>query len=292
MHVRHLAIWLSLGCSERVLIAGKIPQNEKAGRLATSNWAKLLQEASTEEGVDYVLIDQNRFILESYLKWMGEHGPIQDKIGESAEDKAMSQMINAFNAAAVYSVIEHQPQTSILEIDAGFTPWEGGGFWWGQRFRIDGEWIHLEYLMEQSIIGRYQSALPHIALNPAIRGAPQLKWWDPHARASKEAKIWRMQNRKLDLDAHFFDQWRSWLATEHGMMETDTGYAVSSLLFDWEDDILAWSESETLCDWLLIFAQDEKLAWLEANQIACPLTQFHADWSLNQRVDVEPSQEG
>ena len=39
-----------------------------------------------------------------------------------------------------------------------------------------------------------------------------------------------MQNRKLDLDAHFFDQWRSWLATDHGMMETDTGYAVSSLL--------------------------------------------------------------
>ena len=92
-------------------------------------------------------------------------------------------------------------------------------------FESTGSGSKLEYLMEQSIIGRYQSALAHAALNPAIQGAPQLKWWDPHARASKEAKIWRMQNRKLDLDAHFYDQWRSWLSTDQGMMKTDTGYA-------------------------------------------------------------------
>ena len=67
---------------------------------------------------------------------------------------------------------------------------------------------------------------------------------------------------------------------------------VSSLIFEWESDILAWSESETLCDWLMIFAQEEKKTWLQANQDTCPLTQFDADWSLNQRPETEPNQEG
>ena len=95
---------------------------------------------------------------------MGEHGPIQDKIGESAEDKAMSQMINAFKAA-VYSVIEHQPQTSISRLMQALLPGKVAAFGGDNGFAST-ENGSMEYLMEQSIIGRYQSALPHIALNP------------------------------------------------------------------------------------------------------------------------------
>jgi hypothetical protein len=276
MHLVLLLILTSLGCSERVLIQGKIPQ----GRAWTS-WKSLLSDASTEEGLDYELIDQNRFLLEAYLKWAGEHGPGTDRLKESQEDLAMAFLINAYNAAAIYSVIEHQPENSILEIEAGFAPWEGGGFYWGQRFRIDGEWVNLYYLEEQYIINRYQSPLPHVALNPAIAGAPQVKWWLPDE--------WDKKGKKgSGLDLHLRRSWRSWLSSDAGMAETETGWALNGLIFEWEEDILSWSHAENLCGWLTDFTKGDRKIWLQSQGEDCAPERMEIDWSLN----LAPADEG
>jgi hypothetical protein len=273
-----LLITMSLmGCSERVMIPGNIPQ----GR-AWAEWRTLLTDASTEEGLDYELIDQNRFMLEGYLKWVGEHGPGTDKVPESQEDWAMAFLINAFNAAAIYSVIEHRPADSILEIRAGLTPWEGGGFWWGQKFRVDSEWVSLYYLEEQYIINRYQSPLTHVALNPAIAGAPQVKWWTPD-NWDKRSK------RGTGLDLYLKKHWRSWLASDGGMQEVEDGWQVNQLILDWEEDIVAWSHADTLCEWLGDITKGERQVWLQDRSEECELDGFETDMSLNRLPSESPA---
>ena len=193
MHIPLLVLASLMGCSERVVIPGR---STPSGR-AWINWQNLLEDASNDEGVDYTLIDDNRFVLESFLRWAGQpwrkrcenrscewvkrsdDGPGSSHFDESDEDLALSYYINVFNAAAIYSIIEEQPEDSINDIRGGLAFWEGGGFWWGRRFRLDEEWVNLYYLQEQQIINRFQSPFPYIALNPGIVGGPPVRWWEP-----------------------------------------------------------------------------------------------------------------
>ena len=48
-----------------------------------------------------------------------------------------------------------------------------------------------------------------------------------------------------------------------------------------EDDILAWSHADTLCEWLGEMTKGERQVWLQAQGADCGLPSFETDMSLN-----------
>jgi hypothetical protein len=153
--------------------------------------------------------------------------------------------------------------------DLRFGPWRpaGSAFFYGLRFRVDGEWTSLHVLEQQDIVARFQEPLVHAALNCASRGCPPVQWFD-----------------SLNLQAQLREAMRAYVRSDVGMRRTETGWAVSEIFHWYRDDFLDWSEAPTLCAWLAPYADGEAEGWLAAQGEACPLEVLPYDWSLNQHT--------
>jgi hypothetical protein len=235
-------------------------------------WRAVLDDAVRADGVDYALIESRRDVLEDFLAYAAEHGPVMDEMRESVEDRRIAFMANAYNAAVIYAVLEHRPLGSVQEVGGGL--WSlrpGAGFFLGQEFLIDGSWQTLFVLEHQDIVGRYQEPLVHLTLNCASRGCPPLRYWEGRG-----------------LTARMKAALRAWLLTDHGMRWVDDGYAVSEIFFWYEDDFLDWSSAETLCEYLADAATGDRRKWLLQHAEDCPLGRLPYDWSLNEAAPADP----
>jgi hypothetical protein len=230
-------------------------------------WAEVLTEAVTEDGVDYVYLQEHREVMDDFLSWVAVHGPNADDMRESIEDERIPIMANAYNASVLRAVMHHEVQESVREVGGGL--WSlrpGAGFFLGQKFRVNGEYQSLYFLEQQDLIGRYQEPLVHVTLNCASRGCPPLRYWE-------DKKIIPQMRTHL----------RSWLATDDAMrLDPDgEGYQLNEIFYWYERDFTDWSDAVTVCDYLVEFAKGAKRDWLSAHAEDCPRNPIPYDWSLD-----------
>ena len=230
-------------------------------------WKEVLASAVGPRGVHYDYIEERMDILQDYLSWVGVHGPNMDSMRESAEDRRIAFMANAYNAAVIYSVLRNPGIESVQEIGSDRFLWNlkpGAGFFLGQEFLIDGSWQTLFMLEQQDIIGRYQEPLVHVTLNCASKGCPPVRYWEGKR-----------------LTANMKRAMRKWLLSDHGMRWVDDGYAVNEIFFWYEEEFIDWSKADTLCDYLAEYTAGDRKVWLEEHSEDCPLGMLPYDWSLN-----------
>ena len=254
-----------LGCAER------LSPLEPSGRLhgnVPRRWATLLTESTSPTGrVDYDNIRRQRDILDRYMAWAAVHGPESDRMSYTEEDKKIAMLANAYNAAVIYAVLERWPLDSVRDVKLGlFRSPPGAGFFLGQEFRIDGEWVSLYFLEHQYLLGNYEDPFIHVMLNCASQGCPPPRYWEDE-----------------DLDRQQEDALRAYLASPRGLRQTDTGgWAVSELFLWFEDQLVDWSDADDLCAFLAPYAPGGAArGWLEGRQGHCTLDTFPYDWSLN-----------
>ena len=250
-----------MGCSERVY-----PHTNEPSAAAEEGWRRLLARATSGGGTDYDLIAEKRGVLDRFLVWMGEHGPNEDNMRYSQGDKKIAFLLNAYNAAVVAGVLRHRDVQSVMDVSIGLFPSGGAGFFLGQTFRIDAEWVTLYHLEHQYLLGDYEEPLIHAGLNCASAGCPPLRYYTS-SRVNEELQ----------------DAMRDYLASDQGMRKTETGYALTELFSWYEDHFVDWSHETSLCGYLAQYADEDASAWLTAQaETGCQLTWFEYDWSLNQ----------
>lgn len=236
-------------------------------------WRELLESATSPRGVAYDKIADERDILDDYLSWIAVHGPNADDWNESKQDRRMAFMANAYNALVIEAVLDNQPLDSVQDVGGGL--WQlhpGAKFFWGQKFRVNGEWQTLYVLEEQDLVNRYQDPLAHVTLNYAAKGSPPLRYW-----------------RERGLTGQMRGAMRRWLATDRGMrwdVDSD-GYALNEVFSWYADDFTDWSDEDTVCGYLAQFASGDRKAWLEEQRDTCAPAWIPFDWSLNAAVVPE-----
>ena len=254
-----------MGCSVQVH-----PQSKPSHRAPTSAWKRLLEQATSGGGTDYDLIASRRDILDGYLVYIGEHGPEEDNMRYSQESKKIAFLINAYNAAVVAGVLENRPLDSVMDLSLGLFPSGGAGFFLGQTFRVDGEWVTLYHLEHQYLLGDYEEPLTHAGLNCASVGCPPLRYYTPGKSA----------------DTELATAMTDFLASDQGMRATGDGYVFTELLSWYADHFIDWSAADDLCDYLADYTDPDAAAWLLARE-PCALSFFPYDWSLN-HAPAEP----
>ena len=256
-----------MGCSERVN-----PQSQPRHRVPASAWKSLVEQATSGGGTDYDLIASRRDILDGYLVYMGKHGPEEDDMRYSQESKKIAFLINAYNAAVVAGVLEHREVDSVMDLSLGLFPSGGAGFFLGQTFRIDGEWVTLYHLEHQYLLGDYEEPLIHAGLNCASVGCPPLRYYTPGK----------------SVEAELAESMTDFLASDKGMRRTEDGdYVFTELLSWYADHFVDWSTADNLCTYLAEYTDESAAAWLRS-QAPCALTFFSYDWSLNHAPAEDP----
>ena len=234
-------------------------------------WAEVVELISSEEGVDYVVLKEHKDILDLYISWMAKHGPREDRISIRKGKKRLSFFINAYNAAVLYALLEQPELESVQDLSRGLFPSGGPGFFLGQEFKIDGEWVSLFFLEQQYILGNFQDPIIHAALNCGSKGCPQLRYF-----------------KEKNLDEQMEEALEDFLNGQSGSRPPQSAndpWRVSELFFWYEKDFTDWSLSDNLCEYLRPYARGELSYWLEKRaKQPCTLESFPYDWSLNKTV--------
>lgn len=259
-----LLFFSAISCAERIDLSDHTTKSNPS-----QDWKELLNSAvgeNEEKGlVDYKKIIAERQTLERYVAWVADHGPEMDHMRESKEDRRLAFLLNAHNAVVIHAVLRAGDIQSVLEVERTLFPWQGGGFFSGQHYRVDGDWLSLNMLVEQSIVGRYQDPLLHTGLTKGCKGSPPLRWWSSNSLQSQLTK-----------------NLRRWLKSPNGMAKDgEDGFKVNALFHEQKDDFLYWSQAETLCEWLLPYVGSKRKDWFEANSEDCTLGTIAIDWALN-----------
>ena len=257
------------GCSERVY-----PEPASEHRAPSSAWKRLVARATTGGGTDYDLIASRRGILDNYLQWMGEHGPELDDMRGSQSGKKIAFLINAYNAAVVAGVLKNREAASVLDVSAGMFPAGGAGFFLGQTFRADGEWVTLYHLEHQYLLSDFEEPLIHAGLNCASTGCPPLRYYTG--------------SRKGQVEEQLAQSMEDFLSSDQGIRPVDGGYEVTELMSWYADHFVDWSDAADLCSYMADYTEGSVSVWLSQQQ-PCALTFFSYDWSINHDVaSAEP----
>lgn len=250
---------LLLSCSERVQVAP--PQ--QAPELS---YPALLERVVSPSGrVHYDRLLNQRGSLDAFVATLAEDP------GVMSDDALLARRINAYNAFVLQGVLENWPLESVQDVSVGVLRVRGSGFFAGQRFKLDGEWISLYTLEHDLIRERFQDARVHAALNCASMGCPPLR-----------GELWSADG----LDEQLDDAMRRFVSTSASIGPES---AQLSELFDWfEDDFTDWDGSENVCHYLTRY--DPSFQGM-ADQ-GCPSEFIPYDWSLNATKAPTPLHDG
>lgn len=229
----------------------------------SEKWRKLLLSASSDAGVDYDKIRQQREALDAYISWVAGHGPNADKMTVRKETQKMAFYVNAYNAFVIYGMLEKWPIESIQDIRVGPYPGKASNFFFGQLFRVDNEWVSLYHLQTEMLLANFQYPELHFMLHQGAKSSPKLRYW----KQGKPAK----------------SALTTYLQSEYGSQKTESGWAVSELFWWHKDDFIDWSHADNLCEYLYPYARQELATWLLANKQDCQLDFIEYDWTLNQK---------
>lgn len=130
-----------------------------AGRALHSEWAALLSRFVDDGLVDYATLARVRRLVESYLQRLADTDP-----GSFADsDDQLALYLNAYNAIAMYQVVQHYPVPGIKAVPYAFV----------RPYPVGGRNVSLVQL-HGTLIRAFGDPRVHAAVCPAARGAPVL----------------------------------------------------------------------------------------------------------------------
>ena len=232
-------------------------------------WKSLLLQATEESGLNYGLIKENRQVLDRYVSWIGTVGPQMNRRNRKRwnrskrSDRHLTFFANAYNAWVIYSVLDHWPITSVQDVDIGVYRRPNVGFFFGQRFKVDGEYMSLYHLEHERLLGNFHEPLIHVMLNCASNGCPPIQYWEYKNLTSNAEKAMT-----------------AYVNGPKGARQTENGWEFTELFSWYQDHFVEWSDATDLCQYLLKYSEGELTQWLE-EQAECTLSFFPYDWSLN-----------
>ena len=250
------------------------------GRVSTfshEDYANVLHRFVDKRGqVDYASIKVYRDDLEIYYKGLSFYSPDSHPQLFPTDAHKLAYWINAYNAAAIKTVLKYYPVRSVADISGPVSVnflMPRSGFFLAHRIMLGGDTFSL-YSLEHQVIGaRFNDPRVHFALNAAVRGGPRL------ARVPYSAD--HLEEQLEDATKRFFADDRN-LRVDH---DTKTVY-LSSILKWYKNDFVGWlertdPESEaSLLAYAELYAPVEKSSDLAmAEDYTIEFVDF--DWRLN-----------
>ncbi len=255
MRLLLLAFPVLLSCSERVEFSVDTPERDPSNA-----WAKALKKITKPDGVDFKALKRSEADLERYLAWAGEHGQHTDSWRESREDKRIAFLVNVHNAAVLHNLLRNGVPASPDDVDIGLYRWDGAGFYWGSKYRVDSEWSAINHIGFHDAVSRYQEPLLWAALYDGTRDSARLGWWS-----------------KKKLQTRLKSAMRKFVNSERGLRNDNGQWTVNPLFIDRKDDFLFWTDAEDLCDWMAGYAKADRKQWLQSQIGNCRLSARPAD---------------
>ena len=206
----------------------------------------VLQRFVNESGkVDYSALKKDPQGLDLYYQLVAAYSPDNHPDMFPTDNHKLAYWINAYNAAAIKTVITYYPIHSVLEVKPPalffFLP-DKSGFFIFQNPIIGGRKISL-YRLENSIIRkRFPDARVHFALNCASLGCP---------RMPRQAFSGKNLDEQLDMET------RKFMAEERNFkIDYENKTIFLSEIFKWyESDFLSWYKQNK-----------DRLVWHEKNR--------------------------
>ena len=229
----------------------------------SSNWATVIKEVSTVDGVDYEALQKRRTELEEYLAWVGDNGPRMNRRKNirwrkrDRENKKIAFYANAYNAWVLYSILETLPRDTVEEIhlkSSGLFP---------TAFLIDGEYMSLTHVKEERLLGDFQEPLINIMLFDGSRSSPPLRFWGTE-----------------QFDIVLKNQFERYLNSPQGIQHHKGEIELPALFENRINDFIDWSLSDSLCEYLMNYSLKHKINWEKEAQKGCTISYRPYDWTL------------
>jgi hypothetical protein len=177
------AVWLA-ACAQLVPAPEAVPI---ARTEAEVSWARVLDRFVDDAGrVDFRSLAAHRTDLDRYVAWVYLNGPNNRPELFSGRTDVMAYHLNAYNALAMYSVLEAGIPRSLSEY--GLLR-----FFWVREVAVGGERMSL-YRYENDVIRPLGEERVHFALNCMAAGCPRLPR-RPFRAATLDAELDREARR-------------------------------------------------------------------------------------------------
>lgn len=235
-----------------------------------ADYEAALKIAVRPDGVDYQALYENRDPLLRFVHALASFGPNTHPEAFKTRPERIAYYLNAYNALVLYGVLVHRPVGSVHDVHGVIEPVPGFGFFWAQRFELDGSRTNL-YDLEHDVIRGFRDARVHAALNCASASCPALRE-APYLAQSLE--------RQLE------EATRSWVASDEHVRISDEAVLLSAI-FDWFEEDFARHAKEmgvgsSMLDWVAHYLPEDKgEALAAARKSGQPVRYLAYDWSLN-----------
>lgn len=257
MPVPLLTLLTLTACQERI-----DPPTDVPAVYPGEAWSEVVERASTSDGVDWKILQDNYGTLRQLLAWIAENGPETRRVSETREGDRLAALLNAHNAVVIDAVLRFslplETPTELLRAPGRSTRRD-------LLWRIDNEWITLDRLAYHRLLAIFQDPMVHAGLFRATATGPRLRWY-----------------RAGDVSGELGVNMGEWLNSDRGLRAVGDGYALNGYLLDHEADFLEWGASPTLCAWMMEQTIGARRAWLTTHIGDCPLQRFEVD----DRLDV------
>lgn len=235
-------------------------------------YAGVLDAVSGEGLVDYGALAADPEPLARVVATLGMAGPQgrPDQYPTSADQLAF--YVNAYNALTLFGVVENWPITSVHDVHGRIDTNGGFGFFFTQRFLLDGRRTNLHDLETDLIRGGFGDARIHAAINCASASCPQLAG-EPYYPATIHTQ--------LDAAATRF------ASAPHVVVDSDAREIRLSSIYTWyagdfEHDAQRFGWGSGVLDWIGHFADEPTRAALDEGRAAgFSVVYVDYDWSLN-----------
>jgi len=246
---------------------------------------RVLQRFVDDRGmVDYRSLQDDPTDLDTYYRLMASFSPDSHPEHFPGKDHQLAYWINAYNAAAIKTVLTHYPITSVLDVRTPallFFLSDKAGFFFFQRLTFGGQTTSLYYLENQVIRKRFNDPRIHFALNCAAIGCPRL----PRQAFSGDA-----------LDRQLDDETRLFLSEERNFRIDHDGKTVYlSSIFRWyANDFTDWYRQQFpgapsgLLEYVALYLPPDQSATLQNVASDYDIRFIAYDWGLNDRTASRP----
>ena len=244
---------------------------------------RVLQQFVDERGfINYSALQQNLEDLEEYYYLISTYSPDSHPDLFPSEDHELAYWINAYNAAAMKTVMNYYPIVSVLDVKQPgifFFLSNKSGFFFFHRLTFGGKSTSLYYLENQVIRKRFGDPRIHFAVNCASIGCPRL----PRQSFSGETL-----DQQLDIETRFF-----LTEARNYKIDHDEKIIYLSSIFDWyEKDFTTWFSAEypdresSLLSYIERYLTPEKAEELKAVANSYTLRFIPYDWQLNDQKSL------
>lgn len=260
------AVWFGLGFT---IVDPGVPAPLQYG---TRDLAEALGAFVIDEGVDYEGLLENPRKLRRQAAAFAAHGPASTPSSFPDESSELAYYINAYNTFVLLGVITHWPIGSVHDVKGLIEPEEGFGFFYAQRFELDGRIINL-YDLENEILRGFDDARIHAAINCASESCPALQR-DPFTAEHLDEELDTAMSAMVN-DEH------------HVRVDIDREALVLNPIFEWFDaDFSGHAERHEMgrdtLDFIAHYLNGERRARFETARDAGFTVRYREyDWSLN-----------